>query len=91
MTVDCGHLLVVDDERLNRMVLERALTERGYTVETAENGEQALALLRRRQPDFDVVLLDVLMPALDGYRDTRTHQGGRCAGARPGDHGVRAG
>jgi DNA-binding response OmpR family regulator len=37
-------------------------------VETAENGDQALALLSRRQPVFDVVLLDVLMPELDGYQ-----------------------
>jgi two-component system, cell cycle response regulator len=66
--VSNGHLLVVDDERLNRMVLARALSEQGYTVETAENGQQALALLGRPQPPaFDVVLLDVLMPELDGY------------------------
>ena len=67
MTIAGGHLLVVDDERLNRMVLARALTERGYAVETAENGEQALRLLRRQPLVFDVVLLDVLMPELDGY------------------------
>jgi DNA-binding response OmpR family regulator len=68
MTIACGHLLVVDDERLNRMVLERALTEQGYSVETADNGAQALALLSRRPPIFDVVLLDVLMPELDGFQ-----------------------
>ena len=68
MTIGRGHLLVVDDERLNRIVLTRALTEQGYTVETAENGDQALALLSRQQPAFDVVLLDVLMPELDGYQ-----------------------
>jgi two-component system cell cycle response regulator len=68
MTIGRGHLLVVDDERLNRIVLTRALTEQGYTVETAENGDQALSLLNRQQPAFDVVLLDVLMPELDGYQ-----------------------
>jgi DNA-binding response OmpR family regulator len=63
-----GHLLVVDDERLNRILLARALTLQGYTVDTAETGNEALALLRqKRQPAFDVVLLDVLMPELDGY------------------------
>ena len=64
-----GHLLVVDDDRLNRMLLTRALGEAGYTTETAENGRQALALLRdRRQPAFDIILLDVLMPEMDGYQ-----------------------
>ena len=64
-----GHLLVVDDDRLNRMLLTRALGEAGYTAETAENGRQALALLRdRRQPAFDIILLDVLMPEMDGYQ-----------------------
>jgi CheY-like chemotaxis protein len=69
MNVTGGHILVVDDDRLNRMVLTRALAEQGYTTETAENGRQALALLRERhQPAFDVVLLDVLMPEIDGYQ-----------------------
>ena len=64
-----GHLLVVDDDRLNRMLLTRALREAGYTTETAENGRQALALLRDgRQPAFDIILLDVLMPEMDGYQ-----------------------
>jgi len=64
-----GHLLVVDDDRLNRMVLTRALREQGYTTETAENGWQALELLcQQLRRGFDVVLLDVLMPELDGYQ-----------------------
>ena len=64
-----GHLLVVDDDRLNRMVLSRALREQGYTTETAENGWQALELLcQQHRRGFDVVLLDVLMPELDGYQ-----------------------
>jgi CheY-like chemotaxis protein/class 3 adenylate cyclase/predicted metal-dependent HD superfamily phosphohydrolase len=58
-------MLVVDDNRINRMLLERALTGDGYTVATAENGREALARLAA-QP-FDVVLLDILMPELDGY------------------------
>ena len=69
MTAAGGHILVVDDDRLNRMVLTRALGEQGYTTETAENGRQALALLREKHhPAFDVVLLDVLMPEIDGYQ-----------------------
>jgi two-component system, cell cycle response regulator len=69
MNTPRGHLLVVDDERFNRMLLGRALTAQGYTVETAETGQEALALLRRGHgPAFDVVLLDVVMPDLDGYQ-----------------------
>jgi DNA-binding response OmpR family regulator len=50
-------------------LLTRALHEQGYTVTTAENGQQALALLATQcTPAVDVVLLDVLMPELDGYQ-----------------------
>jgi two-component system, cell cycle response regulator len=64
-----GHLLVVDDDRLNRMVLTRALNEQGYTVQSAENGTRALEMLDHESSRaFDVVLLDVLMPELDGYQ-----------------------
>jgi CheY-like chemotaxis protein/predicted metal-dependent HD superfamily phosphohydrolase len=60
-----GRMLVVDDNRINRMMLERALTQQGYAVASVENGRQALEMLGA-QP-FDVVLLDILMPELDGY------------------------
>ncbi|MCF7765196.1 MAG: response regulator [Verrucomicrobia bacterium] len=60
-----GHLLVVDDEESNRALLARRLRRQGYSVSLAENGRQALAKLDR-QP-FDLVLLDILMPEMDGY------------------------
>lgn len=63
-----GAILVVDDNQVNRLLLWRALAERGYDVTTAEDGRQALELLQAgRAPAFDVVLLDILMPELDGY------------------------
>jgi len=61
-----GKILVVDDERLNRVLLSTNLQESGYTVETAEDGEEALRMLRD-QP-FDAVLLDLVMPRMDGYQ-----------------------
>jgi signal transduction histidine kinase len=61
-----GKILVVDDERLNRVLLSTNLQESGYTVETAEDGEEALRMLRA-QP-FDAVLLDLVMPRMDGYQ-----------------------
>ena len=60
-----GRILVVDDERLNRMILRRALEDEGHTVSEAENGRQALVSLAGET--FDVVLLDIVMPELDGY------------------------
>ncbi len=65
MATDHGHILVVDDNKINRMLLTRALAEQGHTTATAENGQQALAMLH--EASFDVVLLDILMPELDGY------------------------
>ena len=60
-----GRILVVDDERLNRMLLRRALENQGHTVSEAENGQLALDSLAGQR--FDVVLLDIVMPVLDGY------------------------
>lgn len=68
MTPDGGHILVVDDNRTNRTLLARMLQVQGYAVATAEDGQQALELLEQaRVPPIDLVLLDVLMPGLDGY------------------------
>jgi adenylate cyclase len=57
-------LLVVDDNELNRDMLSRRLSSRGYAVELAEDGERALARLSDQL--FDLVLLDVMMPGLSG-------------------------
>jgi adenylate cyclase len=61
-----GHLLVVDDNKVNRLLLGRGLEQQGHTVAFAENGVQALAMLRS-QP-FGLVLLDIQMPEMDGYQ-----------------------
>jgi adenylate cyclase len=58
-------VLVADDNRMNRLLLGRSLEQQGHTVVFAEHGREALELLRQRP--FDVLLLDVLMPELDGY------------------------
>ncbi|HSR19989.1 MAG TPA: response regulator, partial [Anaerolineales bacterium] len=60
-----GNLLVVDDNRVNRLLLMRGLEQEGHTTTPAENGRQALELMRA-QP-FDLVLLDIEMPELDGF------------------------
>ncbi|MEO8294933.1 MAG: response regulator, partial [Gemmatimonadota bacterium] len=58
-------ILVVDDVEDNREVLRRRLSREGYAVETAANGREALT--RISAEPFDLVLLDVLMPEVDGY------------------------
>ena len=63
---DGGRILVVDDSAMNRMVLTKALADEGHSTVTAENGREALALLRSDDL-VDVVLLDLVMPELDGY------------------------
>jgi two-component system response regulator MprA len=71
-------ILVVDDERAVRESLRRALELEGYEIELAEDGRQALDLLAREdQPD--AVVLDVLMPGVDGLEVCRTlrRQGSR--------------
>src|SRR5438067_1301326 len=60
-----GRILVADDKGINREMLCRYVTELGHQAAAAENGRSALALMRARP--FDLVLLDVLMPEMDGY------------------------
>jgi class 3 adenylate cyclase len=64
---DAAIALVVDDSRVNRLVLVRQLAELGLESLEAENGADALDLLRAHATSVDLVLLDVIMPELDGY------------------------
>ncbi len=57
-------ILVIDDEEDIRELLSYNLIKEGYSVETAENGEQGLEILKRIHPDL--VILDVMMPGMDG-------------------------
>jgi len=61
-----GRLLVVDDNKVKRILLSRGLEGNGHKVETAENGKQALEKLRT--DSFDLVLLDIEMPEMNGYQ-----------------------
>ena len=60
-----SRLLVVDDNKVNRLLLTRSLELQGHRVATAENGRVALDMLRRG--GFDLVLLDMEMPEMDGF------------------------
>ena len=63
-------IMVVDDDRNTRRLLQAVLETDGYKVLTAENGEEALALMDSEY--VDLVVLDIMMPKMDGYEFTRT-------------------
>jgi class 3 adenylate cyclase len=65
-----GRLLIVDDNKVNRILLARGLEGDGHKVETAEHGKQALEKLRSES--FDLVLLDIEMPEMNGYQVLET-------------------
>jgi len=62
---ESGHLLVVDDNRVNRLLLTHALEQNGHIVSNAENGKIAMAMLHAKP--FDVLLLDIDMPVMNGF------------------------
>ena len=62
-------ILVVEDQEDNRRILRDLLTNAGYEIIEAENGEEALAVVARERPDL--ILMDIQLPLLDGYEVTR--------------------
>lgn len=62
-------ILLVEDNRINQMVTQKILTKAGYRVDTANNGSDAIEALQ--QTPYDLVLMDILMPMMDGYDATR--------------------
>jgi CheY-like chemotaxis protein len=66
MAAEIGRVLVVDDVEANRDLLSRRLKQQGHAVSVAENGRRALEMVRAEP--FDLVLLDIMMPEMDGYQ-----------------------
>lgn len=64
------HILVVDDDKNTRRLMQAVLEGDGYTVTTARDGEEALAVMDREH--VDLAVLDIMMPNMDGYEFTRT-------------------
>jgi twitching motility two-component system response regulator PilH len=63
------NILLVDDSKTELHLLTDVLTQKGYTVRTAENGEEALRRLAEVKPDL--ILMDVVMPGTNGFQLTR--------------------
>ncbi|MFB3895415.1 MAG: response regulator [bacterium] len=70
MKIELGKLLVVDDNELNRDMLSRRLKRIGHTVEIAVDGKQALEMIV--QGNFDLILLDIMMPEISGIEVLKT-------------------
>ena len=65
------HLLVVDDEEKIRALIRKYAVFEGHTVTEAANGMEAVTLCRARPHDFDLIIMDVMMPELDGFSAVR--------------------
>src|SRR5579864_8924354 len=68
-----ARILIVDDERHSRQVLEAMLGPEGFVLLTAVSGEDALAVVAQQSPDL--ILLDIMMAGMDGYQVTARIKG----------------
>lgn len=71
-------VLAVDDKRINLTILERALLQEGTSITLAMDGKEALEILQGSPKDFDVILMDVQMPVMDGLHATQEIKGNEC-------------
>ncbi len=62
-------ILIVADELSNRMILSAILKKEGYSVVSAVNGQEAIDVFQQEEPDL--VLMDIMMPVMDGYEATQ--------------------
>lgn len=67
--IQASTILIIENEVSNRILIERVLSTRGYRCLSASNGREALGILDREQ--VDLILTDLSMPVLDGYRTTQ--------------------
>jgi two-component system sensor histidine kinase/response regulator len=66
MKIQPGRILIIDDDRMQRMLLTRTLSQQGHSVESVESGPQAFEKLK--QQTFDAILCDITMPEMDGFQ-----------------------
>ena len=71
LSIKSGHLLLVEDNELNREIAFEILSGYGFHIDTAENGAQALEKVSASSPgEYDLILMDIQMPVMDGYEAT---------------------
>ena len=70
------HILIVDDCDINQFVARQYLERSGYKVDIAENGQQALDASKQHR--YDLILMDLVMPVMDGYEATRRIRNAEC-------------
>ncbi|MBT6703221.1 MAG: response regulator [Gammaproteobacteria bacterium] len=63
-------ILIVEDQPTNRLIAVEILVRNGFTVESVENGELAVKLIKKDPSVFDCILMDLQMPVMDGYDAT---------------------
>ncbi len=72
-SIEGMHIMLVEDNELNREIADELLEMNGASVECAENGREAVELFRRKpEGTYDVILMDVMMPVMNGYEAART-------------------
>jgi signal transduction histidine kinase/CheY-like chemotaxis protein/ligand-binding sensor domain-containing protein len=71
--LNAGTILVVEDNRINQKVLSHQLLNLGYAIEVAENGEEAVEMVKNRR--YDLIFMDVQMPVMDGFQATQRIRG----------------
>lgn len=76
-----AHVLVAEDNPINQMIVESFLTADGHGLKVVENGKLAVAEMRENPEKYDLILMDIMMPVLDGVEATREirKQGGNAA------------
>ncbi len=71
LKTDLPHILVAEDNELNREIMQDLLENEGFSVTLAEDGQEALEIFRDAPPNtFEVIIMDLLMPRMDGYQAT---------------------
>ena len=65
----CGHILVAEDDLVVQLIVKRMLEQAGYTLDLVADGQEAIKALETRH--YDLVLMDCLMPRMDGFESTR--------------------
>ncbi|MGO9013799.1 MAG: response regulator, partial [Dissulfurispiraceae bacterium] len=76
-----ARILLVEDNKVNKLVAEGILGKLGFIADTADNGQQAINMLEAAS--YDIVFMDVQMPVMDGYQATMAIRGGKTKAANP--------